>query len=184
MGLHPSANRPIGWSLVDLPLDGYTYTWAHKTANKMSKLDRFIVSKGLLASFLYLLTLCLDRNLLDHRPILLRELNIDCGPTPFRFFHSCFNLDDFDKIVEDTCKSLATLDSNGMINLKKKLQGITFFIKQWTKNAKKSYYKEKISIQSNLSDINKILDQGGSNTEILSDTSLLLKELKDIISID
>ncbi|GKC68389.1 RNA-directed DNA polymerase, eukaryota, partial [Tanacetum coccineum] len=155
-------------SLIDLPLDGYAYTWAHKTANKMSKLDRFLVSKGLLASFSYLSALCLDRNLSDHRPILMRELSIDYGPTPFRFFHSWFNLDGFDKMVEDTWKSLATVDSNGMINLKKKLQALKIVIKQWTKNAKKSSYKAKISIQSKLSDIDKILDQGGSNEEILS----------------
>nr|GEX09105.1 RNA-directed DNA polymerase, eukaryota [Tanacetum cinerariifolium] len=87
--------------LINLPLDGYAYTWAHKTVNKMIKLDRFLVSKGLLASFPYLLALCLDRNLSDHYPILMRELRIDYGPTPFRFFHSCFNLDGFDKMVED-----------------------------------------------------------------------------------
>ncbi|GJV25402.1 RNA-directed DNA polymerase, eukaryota [Tanacetum coccineum] len=66
-------------SLIDLPLDGYAYTWAHKIVNKMSKLDRFLVSKGLLASFSYILALCLDRNLSDHRPILMRELSIDYG---------------------------------------------------------------------------------------------------------
>ncbi|GJV42845.1 hypothetical protein Tco_1427381 [Tanacetum coccineum] len=150
----------------------------------MSKLDRFLVSKGLLALFPYLLALYLDRNLLDHRPILMWELSIDYGPTPFRFFHSWFNLDGFNKMVEDTWKSLATVDSNGMINLKKKLQAFKIIIKQWTKNAKKSSYKAKISIQSKLSDIDKILDQGGSNEEILSDRSLLLKELNDINSID
>nr|GEY04109.1 RNA-directed DNA polymerase, eukaryota [Tanacetum cinerariifolium] len=93
-------------------------------------------------------------------------------------------LDGFDKMVEDTWKSLATVDSNDMINLKKKLQALKIFIKQWTKNAKKSSYKAKISIQSKLSDIDKILDQGGSNEEILSNRSLLLKELNDINSID
>ncbi|GJV17882.1 RNA-directed DNA polymerase, eukaryota, reverse transcriptase zinc-binding domain protein [Tanacetum coccineum] len=54
-----------------------------------------------------------------------------------RLFHSWFNLDGFDKMVEDTWKSLATVDSNG-----------------------------------------------GNNEEILSDRSLLLKELNDINSID
>ncbi|GJT04685.1 hypothetical protein Tco_0839147 [Tanacetum coccineum] len=39
-------------------------------------------------------------------------------------------------------------------------------------NDKKSSYKAKTSIQSKLSDIDKILDQGGSNEEILSDRSL------------
>ncbi|GJX50851.1 RNA-directed DNA polymerase, eukaryota [Tanacetum coccineum] len=163
-------------SLIDIPIDGYAYTWAHKTANKMSKLDRFLVSKGLLALFLYLSALCLDRNLSDHRPILMRELCIDYGPTPFIFFHFWFNLDGFDKMVEDTWKSLASIDSNGMINLKKKLQALKIVIKQWTKNAKKSSYKAKMSIQSKLSDIDKIFNQGASNEEILSDRSLLLLE--------
>ncbi|GJW79794.1 RNA-directed DNA polymerase, eukaryota [Tanacetum coccineum] len=99
-------------SLIDLPLDGYAYTWAHKTANKMSNFDRFLVSKSLLASFLYLSALCLDRYLSDHRHILMRELSIDYGPTPFRFIYSWFDLDGFDKMVEDTQKSLATVDSN------------------------------------------------------------------------
>ncbi|GJQ89521.1 RNA-directed DNA polymerase, eukaryota [Tanacetum coccineum] len=31
--------------LIDLPLEGYTYTWVHKSASKMSKLDRFLISK-------------------------------------------------------------------------------------------------------------------------------------------
>ncbi|GJS16372.1 RNA-directed DNA polymerase, eukaryota [Tanacetum coccineum] len=70
------------------------------------------VSKGLFASFPFLSALCLDRNLSNHPPILMRELNIDYGPTPFRFFHSWFNLDGFDRMVEDTWKSLATVHSN------------------------------------------------------------------------
>ncbi|GKC44492.1 RNA-directed DNA polymerase, eukaryota [Tanacetum coccineum] len=99
-------------SLFDLPLDGHAYTWAHKTAIKMCKLHRFLVSKGLLASFPFLSALFLDRNLSDHRPILMRELSIDYGHTPFRFFHSWFNLEGFDKMIEDTWKKLATVDSN------------------------------------------------------------------------
>ncbi|GJT81275.1 hypothetical protein Tco_1055617 [Tanacetum coccineum] len=81
----------------------------------------------------------------------MQELIIDYGPAPFRFFHYWFNLNGFDKIVEDTWKSLATVDSN---------------------------------VQSKLSDIDIILDQDSSNEEILSDRSLLLKELNDINSID
>ncbi|GJW44868.1 RNA-directed DNA polymerase, eukaryota [Tanacetum coccineum] len=32
--------------LVDLQLEGYSFTWAHPSATKMSKLDRFLVSMG------------------------------------------------------------------------------------------------------------------------------------------
>ncbi|GJZ82345.1 hypothetical protein Tco_0647518 [Tanacetum coccineum] len=104
-------------SLIDLPLDGYAYTWAYKTTNKMN------------------------------------------------FFTLGFNFDGFDKMVEDTWKRLATVDSNGKINLQKKLQALKIVIKQWTKNAKKSSYMAKISIQSKLLDIEKILDQGGKGDE-------------------
>nr|GFB51249.1 RNA-directed DNA polymerase, eukaryota [Tanacetum cinerariifolium] len=69
--------------LVDLLLDGYKYTWSHKSALKMSKLDRFLISEGLLLVFPFLSAICLDRHLSDHRPIHLRELDVDYGPTSF-----------------------------------------------------------------------------------------------------
>nr|GEW29604.1 RNA-directed DNA polymerase, eukaryota [Tanacetum cinerariifolium] len=84
-------------SLIDLPLDCYTYIRAHKMAIKMNKLDRFLISKGLLASFPFLLALFLDRYLSDHHHVLMRELSIYYVPAPFRLFHSQFNLDDFEK---------------------------------------------------------------------------------------
>ncbi|GJT69272.1 ribonuclease H-like domain-containing protein [Tanacetum coccineum] len=70
-------------SPIDLPLDGYAYTWVHKSATKMSKLDRFLISKGLIASFPHLSALCLDKHLSYHRPILMREMNINYGHTPW-----------------------------------------------------------------------------------------------------
>nr|GEV99704.1 RNA-directed DNA polymerase, eukaryota, reverse transcriptase zinc-binding domain protein [Tanacetum cinerariifolium] len=84
-----------------------------------------------------------------------RELSIDYGPTPFSFFYSWFNLVGLDEMVEDTWKSLSTVDSNG-----ENLHSIQIF------------------------DIDKILDQGGSREEILSKRYLLLKELNDIICSD
>ncbi|GJS58640.1 RNA-directed DNA polymerase, eukaryota [Tanacetum coccineum] len=70
--------------LIDLPLEGYAFTWAHKSASKMSKLDRYLISEGVLDLFPHLSALCLDRHLFYHRPILMRETNYDYGPSPFR----------------------------------------------------------------------------------------------------
>ncbi|GJX14049.1 RNA-directed DNA polymerase, eukaryota [Tanacetum coccineum] len=132
-------------NLIDLPLEGYDFTWAHKTANKMSKLDRFLISRGLLSLFPSLSALCLDRHLYDYRPIFMRELNIDYGLTPFQIFHSWFDIEGLDKLVEDTWLNTIIEDSN---------------------------------------DLDKILDQGGSNEDILNTRSTLLKELHDINSVE
>ncbi|GJT77711.1 RNA-directed DNA polymerase, eukaryota [Tanacetum coccineum] len=101
--------------LIDLPLGGYSYTWAHKSASKMSKLDRFLIYEGLLVLFPHLTGLCLDRHLSDHRPIIMYESNMDYGPTPFRLYHSWLNMDGFDKFVEDTWRSMNIKDLNGLI---------------------------------------------------------------------
>ncbi|GJY35856.1 RNA-directed DNA polymerase, eukaryota [Tanacetum coccineum] len=98
--------------LVDLPLEGYSFTWSHKSASKMSKLDRFLISEGLLSLFPSILALCLDRHLSDHRPIIMRELNTNYGPTPFHFFHSWSYKKGFDKLVESSWKKAACIESN------------------------------------------------------------------------
>ncbi|GJW58056.1 hypothetical protein Tco_0104787 [Tanacetum coccineum] len=99
-------------------------------------------------------------------------------------FGSLFNVQGFDKLVEDTWLNSNIEDSIGMIKFKKKLQALKYLIKHWSINAKSNSFKAKITIQSKLSDINKILDQGGSNENILNTRSMLLKELNDINTVD
>nr|GFA83570.1 RNA-directed DNA polymerase, eukaryota [Tanacetum cinerariifolium] len=78
--------------LTECELEGYSFTWAHPSAKKMSKLDRFLMTNGLLASFPHISAISLDRHLSDHRPILLREVIVDYGATPFCFYHSWLGL--------------------------------------------------------------------------------------------
>nr|GEW12599.1 RNA-directed DNA polymerase, eukaryota [Tanacetum cinerariifolium] len=69
--------------LVDIKMEGYAFTWSHPSASKMSKLDRFLVTDGLLVLFPSITAVCLDRHLSDDRSILLHEVHVDFGPTPF-----------------------------------------------------------------------------------------------------
>ncbi|GJX91166.1 RNA-directed DNA polymerase, eukaryota, reverse transcriptase zinc-binding domain protein [Tanacetum coccineum] len=111
--------------LLEVPSGGYSFTWSHNSALKMSKLDRFLVYDNLQRKCPNLSSLTLDRFLSDHRPILLRELNIDYGPTPFRFFHNLFELEGFDAFVADTWQNITITKSNAMIKLAKKLKMLT-----------------------------------------------------------
>ncbi|GKB93871.1 RNA-directed DNA polymerase, eukaryota, partial [Tanacetum coccineum] len=168
--------------LIDLPLDGYAFTWSHKSASKMSKLDRFLLSEGLMELFPQLSAICLDKNLSDHRPILLRELTVDYGPSPFRFFHSWFTMEGFDSFVENTWKTFNIDDVNGLIRLKKKLQLLKIAIKAWMKVAKMKSNDKKFNIQQNLLELDKLIDQGKSNDEILCKRSILINDLHEINS--
>nr|GEV77981.1 RNA-directed DNA polymerase, eukaryota [Tanacetum cinerariifolium] len=122
---------------------------AHKSASKMSKLDHYLISKGVLDLFPHPYGLCLDRHLSDHRPILLRETNYAYGPSPFWFFHSWFAMEGFNSFVETTWKSL-------------------------------NIFEPKINIQQNLSEVDKLIDQGKSNDEILIKRIMLLNDLQEL----
>nr|GEV80641.1 RNA-directed DNA polymerase, eukaryota [Tanacetum cinerariifolium] len=65
---------------------GYSYTWAYKSATKMSKLDRFFIYEDLMRNCPNISSITLDRFLSDHRPILLREIRLDYASR--LFFHA------------------------------------------------------------------------------------------------
>ncbi|GJZ25848.1 RNA-directed DNA polymerase, eukaryota [Tanacetum coccineum] len=170
--------------LIDINLEGYYFTWAHPSASKMSKLDRFLVSEGFLSIFPHCSAICLDRHLSDHRPILLRELNVDYGATPFRFYHSWLNFSGFDLMVSQTWNSLTFNDSNDMIRFKKKLQALKKYIREWIFVHKKKQMGRRDDISLKLTDIDKQIDQGNITDDTLLSRMNLMKELQDIKSAD
>nr|GEX59921.1 putative RNA-directed DNA polymerase, eukaryota, reverse transcriptase zinc-binding domain protein [Tanacetum cinerariifolium] len=169
--------------LVEIQLEGFSFTWSHPSAAKMSKLDRFLVSEGFLSLFPHISTLCLDKNLSDHRPILLHELVTDYGATPFRLYHSWFYFHGFDDMVRSTWNSFVLEDSNGMVRFKKKLQMMKKEIRSWVADHKRKQTGRLIDIQDKLSNIDHTLDQGGASDEILLSRMELMKQMLDIKSI-
>nr|GEX69509.1 RNA-directed DNA polymerase, eukaryota [Tanacetum cinerariifolium] len=131
--------------LVEVQLEGYSFTWSHPSATKMSKLDCFLVTEGLVSLFPRISDICLDRHLSDHRPILLRE-------------------------------------KNRMVRLKKKMQFFKKEIRVWVMDQKQKQSGRIKEIKSKLSDIDKLLDQGGVNDEILLSRMDFLKQMQDIKS--
>ncbi|GJR85328.1 RNA-directed DNA polymerase, eukaryota [Tanacetum coccineum] len=109
----------VSSGLVDVKLEGYSFTWSHPSASKMSKLDRFLVTEGIISLYPPISALCLDRHLSDH------------GPIPFRFYQSWLRIEGFDSMVEHAWLSFSHSDSNAMVRVKKKWQEVKFLIRSW-----------------------------------------------------
>ncbi|GKC39178.1 RNA-directed DNA polymerase, eukaryota [Tanacetum coccineum] len=154
--------------LIDLQLEGFNFTWAHPLATKMSKLDHFLVSNGIISSFPCVSAVCLDKHLSDHRPILLREVYSDFGAIPFRFYQSWLSIQGFEQLVSHTWNTTCLNDSNEMIRFKKKLQILKKEIRVFVADQKKNKEGRVKDIKAKLSDIDKKLDQGGVNDDILA----------------
>nr|GEX82634.1 RNA-directed DNA polymerase, eukaryota [Tanacetum cinerariifolium] len=154
--------------LVEVPSGGFSFTWSHRSATKMSILDRFLVYEDLQRSYPNLSSLTLNRYLSDHMPILLRELNVDYGPTPFRFFH-WFDLDGFDSFILDTWCNINIIEPNVMFKMAKKLKILKGHIRVWVKDKRASASNLKKDLKNKLSNIDSLIDKGKVSSAILED---------------
>ncbi|GJV56777.1 RNA-directed DNA polymerase, eukaryota [Tanacetum coccineum] len=170
--------------LVEVSSGGYSFTWSHKSASKMSKLDRFLISDSLLRSCPNISALILDRFLSDHRPILLRESHFDYGPTPFHFYHSWFELIGFDSFLEDTWRDIKCCDTNPMLRLVNKLKLLKKEIRKWVKDNNDKSKNHKYNLKQRLAEIDSLLDKGEGSTVILEERMSIMFKLTNLDNID
>ncbi|GKA22031.1 RNA-directed DNA polymerase, eukaryota [Tanacetum coccineum] len=173
-------NRWRGKVVVMVELGGCSFTWCHKTAKKMSKLDRFLVSDNLLHTYPHLSAISLERFLSDHRPILLREHHLDYGPTPFRFFHYWCEIDGFKNLVEDAWKDSPNNEGNAMLNLMGKFKFLKTKIRIWNKTNMANQKNVKSKLITDLESVEAEIDRGMGNEEIVAKRMNLVKNLQDI----
>nr|GEX29266.1 RNA-directed DNA polymerase, eukaryota, reverse transcriptase zinc-binding domain protein [Tanacetum cinerariifolium] len=153
--------------LEEVPLGGCSFTWCHKSATKMSKLDRFLISESLMSSCPNISAITLDRFLSDHRLILLKESKYDYGPILFLFFHYWFEVDGFVKLVEETWNEALGDTSNSIFNLMKKLKFLKKKTRAWNIEKKKSSKTSMLNFKTELAELDAIIDKGEGNDDVI-----------------
>nr|GEV32393.1 RNA-directed DNA polymerase, eukaryota [Tanacetum cinerariifolium] len=163
-------------SLAEVNLGVSRFTWCHKSAKKMSKLDRFLVSKNLLVTCPNLNAITLERFLSDHRPILLRENQFDYGPTSFRFIHYWIEMEGFRKLVEDSWKISPKVGSNAIKILMGKLKYLKNIIREWNRTNMGCRRNVKLQHKKDLENVNQILDsRQGDENDVRTRSEIMLK---------
>nr|GEU57027.1 RNA-directed DNA polymerase, eukaryota [Tanacetum cinerariifolium] len=170
--------------LVEVSSGGYSFTWSHKSASKMSKLDHFLISEGLMRSHPNISALILDRYLSDHRLILLREKIFDYGPTPFRFYHYWFQLEGFDSFMVETWSHISISESNAMLRLFKKLEVLKMKIRAWVNDKKDKTHNYKKGLKKLLVEIDSSLDKGDGTPETLVEHMNIMNKLSALENLD
>ncbi|GJS71415.1 RNA-directed DNA polymerase, eukaryota, reverse transcriptase zinc-binding domain protein [Tanacetum coccineum] len=141
----------INAGLEEVPLGGSAYTWCHKSASKMSKLDRFLVSENLLNTCPNISAITLDRFLSDHRPILLNSWKDAPGD-----------------------------DSNAMRNLCGKLKFLKVKIRAWYADYRNNSKGSVTNFKEELRILDELIDKGNGSDEIVNNRLEILGKLQQV----
>ncbi|GJX94347.1 cytochrome P450, partial [Tanacetum coccineum] len=88
-------------SLVDLPMGAKRFTRMNNLGNKLSKIDRVLVSQHVIDLWPGSHTVALPGKFSDHTPILLSNMTTDFRPSPFKFYKSWLSHKDFPQLVKE-----------------------------------------------------------------------------------
>ncbi|GJY14148.1 RNA-directed DNA polymerase, eukaryota [Tanacetum coccineum] len=166
--------------LEEVPLGGSSFTWCHKSATKMSKLDRFLISENLLITCPNITAITLERYLSDHRPILLRESRFDYGPSPFRFYHHWLEVDGFNNFVEDMWSVAPGNNSNPLCSMAMKLKFLKLKIKEWNQRNMKDLKSGKAKLKEDLEALDADIDKGNGTADMVTKRSEVVNSLQEI----
>ena len=117
--------------LRDLPLQGGPFTWRGGLNNqRMSRLDRFLVTADWENQFCNVTQCTLPRPVSDHCPVMLDCDGIRSGPSPFRFENMWLKYAGFKDTLRDWWQSLHFSGSYSFI-LASKLKALKGILKDW-----------------------------------------------------
>ncbi|XP_022014430.1 uncharacterized protein LOC110913680 [Helianthus annuus] len=143
--------------LIEYNMGGGNFTYMSDNGKKLSKLDRFLVCLGFMERWPNASVLALDRDVSDHRPIVLSTSQSDYGHIPFRFFNSWFEYPGFLSYVLQKCGSFQ-FDGPADLAIAIKLRWLKDNIKAWLKAEKQRKESEYNIKKRRMTDIEKIAE--------------------------
>nr|GFA11887.1 RNA-directed DNA polymerase, eukaryota [Tanacetum cinerariifolium] len=170
--------------LVEVNLCGCHFTWCHKSASKMCKLDRFLVSVSVISSCPNINAMSLERYLSDHRPIILNDNRYDYGPTPFQFFHHWLEADGFQSFVENIWINSPNEGSNALLILMNKLRFLKKQIRIWNKDNMCCRRKDQTQLKKILEKMDSVMDSGKGNDVPIKSRLDTIHQIKNLDRID
>ncbi|KAF5754385.1 putative RNA-directed DNA polymerase [Helianthus annuus] len=122
----------LATGLSEFQMGGGRYTYISDRGDKLSKLDRFLVCLGFLEKWPTTTVLALNRDVSDHRPILLSTTPSDFSHILFRCYNSWMEIPGFMELVKQLCTNFVFHGSADMA-LSVKLRWLKNHIKAWIK---------------------------------------------------
>ncbi|GJS38952.1 RNA-directed DNA polymerase, eukaryota, reverse transcriptase zinc-binding domain protein [Tanacetum coccineum] len=130
--------------LWEIPHGGHLFTRINRRGDKLSKLDRFLITENSASHMHNYSAQVLDCHISDHRTIILSASSLDFGPIPFKFYNSWLLEKQLHTIVTEFWEQhVAEIGSNSIVGFKTKMKALKTIVKEWSRNRTSSQSREK-----------------------------------------
>ncbi|CAM8965773.1 unnamed protein product [Rhodiola kirilowii] len=118
--------------VLDLPLKGRRFTWGNK--NGASRLDRFLISPGMLTLWPNIMQEGGEKGLSDHAIVSLGLERKSWGLRPFRVLNAWLDHPGLKGKVKEAWSSVETQGWTGF-TIQRRLAGVRKMLSRWNKNS-------------------------------------------------
>jgi len=165
-----------GSSLVNIPLLGRKFTGYKPNGTAKSRIDRVLVSLEWLEKWSGSKQYAEGRSVSDHCALILKDINIDWGPKPFRCLDVWQKDVRFKELVRTKWKSYV-IRGNGLYILKEKLKRLKFDIRSWNKSVFGDVNKQRVELEKRIQVLDEKDDEGELSVEDREERRQLLADL-------
>ncbi|GJR39331.1 RNA-directed DNA polymerase, eukaryota [Tanacetum coccineum] len=167
--------------LWEIPHGGHLFTCINRRGDKLSKLDRFLITENYTSHMHNYSAHVLDCHISDHRPIVLSASTVDFGPSPFKLYNSWHLDKHLCTIVTDFWEQhVAEYGSNSIVRFKNKMKTLKTIIKEWYRNRTSSQAREKKDLLNKIKEFDAATVKGSGNITSDSHRSICLGILRNI----
>ncbi|GJW45390.1 cytochrome P450 [Tanacetum coccineum] len=169
--------------LIDLPMGAKRFT--RMSGNKLSKLDRILVSHHVIELWPNSHTIILPREFSDHNPLLLSNSGPKFGPIPFKLYNSWLLHKDFTKIVQDCWMTSPLIPAVNMsvhpsISFKSKLQHLKANIKIWRQKLLEAEASTSTTLRQKIDSLDSKAEISPLSEAEINTRTTLVKSLADL----
>ncbi|KAL5187611.1 hypothetical protein HKD37_05G013258 [Glycine soja] len=159
-----SNNFIMEMEIEDLPMIGRKFTWYRPNGKARSRLDRILVTSGRLNTWSGSSQVILDRNVLDHCPIPIKNNVVDWEPKPFRVLDCWFSDPTLVKVVEGKGRESRVVGWGAFVP-KDKLKALKSNLKEWNANVFGDLVKKQAKDEKEFNDLDKKEDEANLEKE-------------------
>ncbi|KAL9659549.1 hypothetical protein QQ045_024356 [Rhodiola kirilowii] len=131
--------------ILDMPLKGRRFTWSNK--NGASRLDRFLISPGVLSLWPKLEQIGLDKGSSDHAAVALVKEEKFWGTKPFRILNVWLEQPGMKALIKDVWKAKEEQGRKGF-TLQRRFASVRRMLSQWNKKSFGDIRQKLISVRA------------------------------------